>query len=126
MKRSEIEEAVRQVLEEMSVSGDAGGYLTKYAFSKKGQGKNAATKTAEKLGYKAVERPKHPSHTKMFTYLQEEEGSNIEAPYAFITEKDLYIHNATKVSEKLGMEVIGKSKSSAKKALEKHSDKKNK
>jgi len=71
MKRSEIEEAVRQVLEEMSVSGDAGGYLTKYAFSKKGQGKNVATKTAEKLGYKTVKRPKHPSHTKMFTYLDE-------------------------------------------------------
>lgn len=71
MKRSEIVEAVRQVLQEMSTSGDAGGYLTKYAFSKKGQGKNTATKTAEKLGYKTVQRPKRPSHTKMFDYLDE-------------------------------------------------------
>lgn len=71
MKRSEIVEAVRQVLQEMSTSGDAGGYLTKYAFSKKGQGKNTATKTAEKLGYKTVQRPKRPSNTKMFDYLDE-------------------------------------------------------
>ncbi len=71
MKRSEVVKAVQEVLAEMSTSGDAGGYLTKYAFSKKGQGKNTATKTAEKLGYKTVERPKRPSHTKMFDYLDE-------------------------------------------------------
>lgn len=71
MKRSEIVEAVREVLQEMSTSGDAGGYLTKYAFSKKGQGKNTATKTVEKLGYKTVQRPKRPSNTKMFDYLDE-------------------------------------------------------
>ena len=68
---SEVVKAVQEVLTEMSVSGDAGGYLTKYAFSKKGQGKNAATKTAEKLGYKTVERPKCPSHTRMIDYLDE-------------------------------------------------------
>ena len=28
-------------------------------------------KSAEKLGYKTVERPKRPSHTKMFDYLDE-------------------------------------------------------
>ena len=39
--------------------------------SKKGQGKNVATKTAEKLGYKIVERPKRPSHTRMIDYLDE-------------------------------------------------------
>ena len=71
MKMSEVVKAVQEVLTEMSVSGDAGGYLTKYAFSKKGQGKNAATKTAEKLGYKTVERPKRPSHTRMIDYLDE-------------------------------------------------------
>ncbi len=41
------------------------------AFAKKGQGKNVATKTGEKLGFKTVERPKRPSNTKMFTYLDE-------------------------------------------------------
>jgi hypothetical protein len=71
MKRSEIVKAVQEVLAEMSVSGDAGGYLTKYAFSKKGQGKNVATKTAEKLGYKTAQRPSRPSHTKMFDYIDE-------------------------------------------------------
>ena len=71
MKRSEIVKAIHEVLEEMSTTGGVGGYLTKNAFSKKGQGKNVATKTAEKLGYKTVERPKRPSHTKMFDYLDE-------------------------------------------------------
>jgi hypothetical protein len=71
MKRSIIVKAVQEVLQEMSTTAGAGGYLTKYAFSKKGQGKNAATKTAEKLGFKTVQRPKRPSHTKMFTYLDE-------------------------------------------------------
>lgn len=71
MKRSEIVRAVQEVLEEMSTSAEAGAYSTPNAFAKKGQGKNAATKTAEKLGYKTVERPKRPSHTKMFDYLDE-------------------------------------------------------
>lgn len=71
MKRSAIVQAIQEVLEEMSTTAGTGGYLTKYAFSKKGQGKNVATKTAEKLGYKTVERPKRPSHTKMFDYLDE-------------------------------------------------------
>lgn len=71
MKRSEIVKAIQEVLEEMSTTGGVGGYSTPFAFSKKGQGKNAATKTAEKLGFKTVERPKHPSHTKMFDYLDE-------------------------------------------------------
>ena len=71
MKRSEIVKAVQEVLQEMSTTGGVGGYSTPFAFSKKGQGKNVATKTAEKLGYKTVERPKRPSHTKMFDYLDE-------------------------------------------------------
>ncbi len=71
MKRSEIIKAVQEVLQEMSTTGGVGGYLTKNAFSKKGQGKNAATKASAKLGYKAAPRPKHPSHTKMFDYLDE-------------------------------------------------------
>jgi len=71
MKRSEVVKAIHEVLEEMSTTGAVGGYLTKNAFAKKSQGKNVATKTAEKLGYKTVERPKRPSHTKMFDYLDE-------------------------------------------------------
>lgn len=71
MKRSVLVQAVREVLEEMSTSAGAGAYSTPFAFSKKGPGKNAATKTAQKLGYKIVERPSRPSHTKMFDYLDE-------------------------------------------------------
>lgn len=71
MKKSQVAEIIKEVLDEMNVTGAIGGYLTKNAFSKKGQGKNAATKTAEKLGYKTVARPKRPSHTKMFDYLDE-------------------------------------------------------
>jgi hypothetical protein len=52
-----IKQLVQQELDEMSVSGDAGGYLAPNAFSKKGQGKNAATKYAEKMGFKLVKNP---------------------------------------------------------------------
>lgn len=71
MKISELRQIVRGVLDEISTSAGAGAYSTPFAFAKKGQGKNIATKTAEKLGYKTVERPKRPSHTKMFDYLEE-------------------------------------------------------
>ena len=71
MKRSEIIKAVQEVLEEMSTTGGVGGYSTPFAFSKKGAGTNAATKASQKLGFKTVSRPKHPSHTKMFDYLDE-------------------------------------------------------
>jgi len=71
MKRSQIVKAIQEVLEEMSTTGAVGGYLTPNAFAKKGQGKNVATKTSEKLGFKTVSRPKRPSHTKGFDYLDE-------------------------------------------------------
>jgi hypothetical protein len=78
MKRSEVVKAVKEVLSEMSTTGTGASftpgageqYATSYAFSK-GTGKNKATKYLEKLGYKTVKRPKRPSHTKMFTYLDE-------------------------------------------------------
>lgn len=35
MKKSEIVNMVREMMQEMSVSGNAGGYLSKYAFKKK-------------------------------------------------------------------------------------------
>ena len=46
-----IKQLTREVLDEESSSGDAGGYLSPMAFSPKGQGKNAATKAAEKQGF---------------------------------------------------------------------------
>ena len=47
------------------------GILVNKLEPQKGQGKNAATKTAEKLGFKTVQRPKRPSHTRMIDYLDE-------------------------------------------------------
>ena len=47
-----IKSLAREILDEMSVSGDAGGYLTPQAFAKKGQGPNAATKQAQRSGWK--------------------------------------------------------------------------
>lgn len=71
MKKSILVQALQEILDEISTSADVGAYSTPFAFSKKGAGKNNATKAVERLGYKAVERPKHPSHTKSFDYLDE-------------------------------------------------------
>jgi hypothetical protein len=49
-----IKQLAREILDEESTSGDAGGYMTPNAFARKGQGKNAATKYAEKEGWKVT------------------------------------------------------------------------
>lgn len=46
-----IKQLAREILDEQSSSGDAGGYMTPNAFAPKGQKKNAATKAAEKQGF---------------------------------------------------------------------------
>ena len=61
-----IRTLVRQELDEMSVSGDAGAYLTPRAFSPKGQKKNLATKYAEKMGWKLAGGM--PKNSKMLDY----------------------------------------------------------
>jgi hypothetical protein len=61
-----IKSLVRELLDEESTSGDAGGYLTPMAFSKKGQKTNAATKQAERSGWKRAEGM--PKHSKMLDY----------------------------------------------------------
>ena len=76
MKRSQIVKAVKEVIEELSTTAGAGGYLTPYAFAKKGK-KNRATKQAEKLGYKTVKLKKRPYNTKMFDYLDENDTRTI-------------------------------------------------
>lgn len=126
MKRSEIVKAIREVLDEMSMSGDAGGYSTPFAFSKKGQGENSATKTMKKDGFKTVQRPKHPSHTKMFDYLNERGAGHFVTPNAFTSEAGMYEQDAVKYMENQGMEVVGKPKNPSKKAIENYSDHKKK
>ena len=55
--RELIRQAIAEILDEDNVTGGGEAYLTKFAFSK--GGKNVATKTAEKLGFKVVgNRPK--------------------------------------------------------------------
>jgi len=61
-----IKQLTREVLEEESTSGDAGGYLTPMAFAPKGQKKNAATKAAEKQGMKQAKGM--PKHSKVYDY----------------------------------------------------------
>jgi len=111
MKRSRLIELIREVLDEMSTTGGL-GYLTPNAFAKKGQGKNAATKQGERLGFKTVKLKKRPYNTEMVSYLHEEDAGNAEAPYAFTTEEGLYTHAGVKISEKLGMQIVGKTKKS--------------
>ena len=115
MKRSEILKAVQEVLEEMSTTGGVGGYSTPFAFSKKGAGANAATKASQKLGFKAAPRPKHPSHTKMFDYLDE---MQVNTPHAFVTEAEMENSDAVKHTEEIGYKLV--------KQTNKASDKKNK
>lgn len=77
MKRSQLVSLVKEVLEEISTTGTGATftpgtgaqYATPYAFSKDDRD-NRAVKFLKKLGYKKVQRPRRPSHTKMFDYLQ--------------------------------------------------------
>ena len=46
-----IKQLTREILDEESSSSGAGGYMTSNSFSPKGQGENAATKSAKKQGF---------------------------------------------------------------------------
>ena len=61
-----IKELVRQELEETSTSAGVPGYLTPAAFGKPGQKTNAATKYAEKEGWKRA--PGMPKNSKILDY----------------------------------------------------------
>ena len=88
MKKSHLIDIIKEVLsEEGNVTGAVGPIATPYAFSKKGAGKNAATKQGERLGFKTVKLKKRPYDTEMARYLHEEDAGNTEAPYAFTTEE---------------------------------------
>ena len=64
-----IRSLVQQELEEMSSSGAAGAYMTPNAFAKKGQKTNAATKYAEKEGWKVTKgETTMPSDSKLYDY----------------------------------------------------------
>jgi hypothetical protein len=62
-----IKNLVREILDEESVSGDAGPYSTPFAFAKKGQKSNAAIKTAQSQGMKLAPKGM-PKNSKMLDY----------------------------------------------------------
>ena len=61
-----IKSLVRELLDEMSTTGGVPGYLTPMAFSKKGQGPNAATQQAQRSGWKLAGGM--PKNSKMLDY----------------------------------------------------------
>jgi hypothetical protein len=74
MKRSELVNLVKEMLDEANVTnvggasftpGDGAQYATPSFLGKA----TKAIKTLKKQGYKQVSRPKRPSHTKAFDYL---------------------------------------------------------
>lgn len=71
MKKSEFIEVLKELitseLNEMNVTGAIGAYQTPFAFTK-GKKDNRAVKTMKGFGYTKAERPKRPSHTKMFDF----------------------------------------------------------
>jgi len=121
MKKSRLIELIREVLrEDGNVTANVGPTATPNMFAKPGQGKNVATKTGEKLGFKTVERPKRPSNSEMFTFLNEKMA--IVTPNAFTSEYDQYNQDGVKYCENIGMEVVDKPKKLSKKTLENYSD----
>lgn len=80
MTKKYLRELVKEVAQELLEASTTGGsatftpgdgmnYATPHAFSKSTKD-NRAVKLLKKLGYTKVERPKRPSHTKMFDYLE--------------------------------------------------------
>jgi hypothetical protein len=64
-----IKQLTREMLDEESGTGAVGGYLTPMAFARKGQGKNAATKAAEKQGFKVTKgETEMPADSKVRDY----------------------------------------------------------
>lgn len=120
MKRSQLLEIIREVLTEDGAIGNVTGAMdggmgspkTPNAFAKKGQGENTATKVMKKDGFKTVQRPKHPSHTKMFDYLDE---MHTLTPHMFISEEELYESEPVKRSEEMGMKLVHKNKKASEK-----------
>ena len=60
----QLRQMVEEALKEQNVSGAVGGYATPKAFGRK-------TGRVMRQGMSPVSRPKRPSHTKMFDYLEE-------------------------------------------------------
>ena len=104
-----IKSLVRELLDEESTSGNAGPYSTPFAFAKKGQGPNAATKQAEKSGWKLAKKPttsKIVDYKKIFEVGKDDvgkdflvvnkDGKKIEASYKGIRGDGEYMFDTGK------------------------------
>jgi hypothetical protein len=76
MNKLDLQNLIREILSELSSTGTGATfspgtgeqYATPKAFGNIGV--NRGTKSTQKLGFKKVQRPKRPSHTKLADYLQ--------------------------------------------------------
>ena len=115
MKKSRLIQMIKEVLDEMNTTGAVSPTAIPNMFAKPGQGENSATKVMKKDGFKTVARPKRPSNTKMFDYLDE---MHFGTPHAFVTEAEMENSDAVKHTEEMGYKKVNKTN--------KASDKKNK
>ena len=123
MKRSKLLEIIKEVLSEDGAVGNVTGAMdggmgspkTPNAFAKPGQGKNRATKTMEKDGFKPVKMKKRPYNTKGFNYLDE---THYNTPHVFVSEAEMENSDAVKKTLEMGYKKVNKTN--------KASDKKNK
>jgi len=100
MKKSRLIELIREVLrEDGNVTANVGPTATPNMFAKPGQGKNAATKQGERLGFKTVKLKKRPYDTEAFTYLDE---MQVHTPHAFVSEAEMDKSPAVKKTEEMG------------------------
>lgn len=87
MKLSELRSLIKEVateLQEANVTGTGASftpgtgaqYATPKAFAKKNK-ESRAVKTLTKVGFKKVERPKRPTHTKLIDYLDENDTREV-------------------------------------------------
>jgi hypothetical protein len=112
MKRSKLLEIIRQVLaEDGNVTANVGPTATPNIFAKPGQGDNPATTMMKKtFGYKAAPRPKHPSESKMISYLQERGAGHYATPHVFVSEEEMMNSEAVKHTEEMGYKLVSKNK----------------
>lgn len=64
MTYGELKQIIQEALKEQNVSAAVGNYSTPKAFKRSSK--------VMRQGMKPTSRPKRPSHTKMFDYLEEE------------------------------------------------------
>jgi hypothetical protein len=94
--RELIRQAIAKVLDEENATSGGEAYMTKFAFSK--GGKNRATKTAEKLGYKVV--GKVPKSGKTFEFVKYEGQDPInEVSYRSFTKTVSEVSPERKISK---------------------------